>query len=199
MYHDQGGTSGFNGITYNGDEKWGVCHYWVPDRNGGNEQLPAPASATPASAFGSYTCYIKNAEYVDVGANMKFPYTSPSTANVATTVTYVAVDSTGLVSACNVTVRVDDDEPPTLQDCSGLDVLGVTDFGENFGTIGAGDSVPLVYPTVSDNSGEEVLVTASVSGGSVTEDTHFPYVGAGMIPVVCRDQSTLDIFEIETI
>ena len=100
---------------------------------------------------------------------MRFPYTSPSTANVATTVTYVAVDSTGLVSTCDVTVRVEDDEPPTLQDCGELDVLGVTDFGESFGTTGPGDRVPLVYPTVSDNSGEGVLVTASVAGAGVAE------------------------------
>ena len=34
---------------------------------------------------------------------------------------------------------------------------------------------------------------------AVTADTRFPYVGAGTIPVVRRDQSTLGIFEIETI
>lgn len=59
MYHEAGGTPGFGGVTYNGIQKWGVCHYHVSDRNGGNA-IDVPSSATPATTYQSYTCYKKD-------------------------------------------------------------------------------------------------------------------------------------------
>ena len=56
---------------------------------------------------------------------------------LVTMLTYAVVDSTGLESTCDVTVTINDDESPTLEDCSGLDVVGVTDDGESYGTVGA--------------------------------------------------------------
>jgi hypothetical protein len=106
---------------------------------------------------------------VVIDGSTEFPYVGDGETAVVTTLTFVVVDSTGLESTCDVTVTINDDESPTLEDCGGLDVVGVTDNGESYGTTGLGDRVPLVYPTVSDNSGEEVLVTASVSGAGVAE------------------------------
>ena len=108
----------------------GLRHAGVSDGGRANDCIFTSSLAATGAAntrWNVYSISVTDAEYVDVDANMRFPYTSPSTANAATTVTYVAMDSTGLVSTCDVTVRVEDDEPPTLQDCSGLDVVGQTD------------------------------------------------------------------------
>ena len=109
----------------------------------------------------------------------EFAYVGDGETAVVTTLTYAVVDSAGLESTCDVTVTINDDESPTLEDCSGLDVVGVTDNGESYGTVGALTSVPLVYPTVSDNSGEELTVVAKVDGVVIDGSTEFAYVGDG--------------------
>ena len=78
---------------------------------------------------------------------------------------------------CNVTVTITDDEAPVLQSCATLNVAGTTDTGEAYGTMQAG-SVTLVYPTVSDNSGENLTVVALVGGSAINSSYPFPYVGA---------------------
>eukprot|EP01052_Picozoa_sp_SAG31_P025117 SAG31_NODE_2183_length_6238_cov_4.637917_3_plen_194_part_00 len=59
MYHEAGGTPGFSGVTYNGNQKAGNCHYHVANRNGGNA-IDVPSSATAAATYQSYACYTKD-------------------------------------------------------------------------------------------------------------------------------------------
>ena len=90
---------------------------------------------------------------------------------------------------------MEDIEAPTLQNCSGLDVVGTTDAGVGYGTVGSG-SVPLVYPSVSDNSGEVLTVVATVAGSPISTSHEFPYVGAAgdvttAVTYVVRDSTDL--------
>ena len=121
---------------------------------------------------------------VVIDGSTEFAYVGDGDSAIVTMLTYAVVDSTGLESTCDVTVTINDDESPTLEDCSGLDVVGVTDDGESYGTVGALTSVPLVYPTVSDNSGEVLTVVAKVGGVVIDESTEFAYVGDGETAVV---------------
>eukprot|EP01047_Picozoa_sp_COSAG01_P121814 COSAG01_NODE_50622_length_359_cov_23.782443_1_plen_66_part_10 len=50
-----------------------------------------------------------------------------SSPDVSTVVTYRVEDTSNVVSSCNVTVTITDDEAPTLADCTALDVQGTTD------------------------------------------------------------------------
>ena len=122
---------------------------------------------------------------VVIDASTEFAYVGDGTQRyVVTTITYAVVDSTGLESTCDVSVTINDDESPTLEDCGGLDVIGVTDVSKSYGTVGALTSVPLVYPTVSDNSGEELTVVAKVDGVAIDGSTEFPYADVGETAVV---------------
>ena len=96
------------------------------------------------------------------------------------TLRFVATDSSGLTASCEITVTILDDQPPVLEDCSGLNINGTTDEGVGYGTIQTG-RVSLVYPTAQDNSGEVLTAVATVNGSTVALDTAFP---AGSVTVV---------------
>lgn len=87
-----------------------------------------------------------------------------------TTIRFEATDSAGLLSFCETSVTVIDNEAPVLQDCTYLDVSGTTDDGAAYGTIQTG-SVTLAYPSVVDNSGEAIVPVASIGGSTVVEGT----------------------------
>ena len=93
-----------------------------------------------------------------------------------TTVTWTATDSTGLSASCTLSVTIADDEQPVLTSCAALDVQATTDVGAPFATIAAGD-LSLVYPSATDNSGEDIPIVASVLDIPVAASTEFPYVG----------------------
>mgnify|MGYP002701085971 CR=1 FL=1 len=57
---------------------------------------------------------------VVTGEETIFQYVGDGETVAVTTLTYVVVDSTGLESTCDVTVTINDDESPTLEDCGGL-------------------------------------------------------------------------------
>jgi hypothetical protein len=117
-------------------------------------------------------------------ASHRFPYVGIG-GHVTTTVTFVTFDPSNHGSSCDVIVEIQDVEPPLLQagDCSSIDVVGVTDHDLNYGTEIAG-SLTIIYPTISDNSGEALAVYASVDGNNSqrvnitgNQEYRFPYVG----------------------
>jgi hypothetical protein len=74
MYHDEGALASFAAdphITYDGDKRWGSCHYFVPGRDGGNAiVLPWGGGVAPvASSLNSYTCYVKSGSNPPIWTN----------------------------------------------------------------------------------------------------------------------------------
>ena len=74
---------------------------------------------------GELLTVVAKVDHVVIDGSTQFPYVGDGETAVVTTLTYAVVDSTGLESTCDVTVTINDDESPTLQDCGGLDVVGV--------------------------------------------------------------------------
>jgi hypothetical protein len=95
-------------------------------------------------------------------------------APVTTSVTWTAVDSLGQAASCTQTVTITDDEPPSLSSC--ISVQGTTDTGQSYGTENTG-SVALMYPSVSDNSQEQIQPIALVNGAAIDRNYPFPYIG----------------------
>jgi hypothetical protein len=117
-----------------------------------------------------------NSERID--NTYRFPYTE-LTQHGWTTVTYSATDSSGLTSTCDVSVTVVDNQVPLIEsnnNCSHLHVLGVTDPGKPYSTVATG-SVTLLYPSIWDNSGENISAIPHVQGTPIDDDFPFPYVG----------------------
>ena len=113
-----------------------------------------------------------------------------SVAAVSTTVVaYGTRDSTGHVSNCTITVRVQDVEAPNLTACAS--VTATTDFHQPYGTAAAGD-VRLRYPAVVDNSGEQLtdLVVAHVNGTLYEPGSRFP-IGNSQVVYHVRDSAGL--------
>ena len=140
-------------------------------------ELVAPTafdSADPDSAGGVELAVVALTGDLIVTNTTQFPY------DAVTVVRFVATDSSGLTASCEITVTILDDQPPVLEDCSGLNINGTTDEGAGYGTIQTG-RVSLVYPTAQDNSGEVLTAVATVNGSTVALDTAFP---AGSVTVV---------------
>jgi hypothetical protein len=116
----------------------------------------------------------------EINVTHRFPYTG-LTEKGWTIVTYSTTDSSGLTSYCDVSVTVADNEKPVLEDgnnCSLLNVVGVTDKGKPYSTT-ATDNLVLKYPVISDNSGENITAIPYVDGVRIGDTYPFPYVGVG--------------------
>ena len=105
----------------------------------------------------------------------RYPYRGPGH-DVYTNVTYHNVDSSGNKGSCMVPVTVVDNQPPILQqgNCTSLAVSGVNDEGENYATQ-AGGGISIKFPSVWDNSLEDVPVWAFVGAENISSNVTFRF------------------------